>query len=234
MNYSLVIPCFNEEGTVKILLEKTEDIFIKNNVELILVNNGSTDNSHKILKEIIVNYQHAKYIYLKENLGYGGGIIEGLTKCQGEIIGGTHADLQTNPLDCIQAFSKFKNESKGVKLFIKGNRLERPLVDKFFTFGMSIFESFLLRNIIYDVNAQPTVFPKEFFQTWINPPRDFSLDLYSYYLAIKNKYKICRIKVNFLKRVSGESKWNNGFFSRIKFILRTVKYSLKLRFREVK
>ena len=233
MNFSLVIPCFNEQGTVQKILETTKDIFIKNNIELIIVNNGSSDNTHKILKDIISNYTHVKYINLKNNLGYGGGILEGLKACTGEVIGWTHADLQTNPLDAIMAFEKFKNNKKNYKLYVKGNRQNRPFFDKFFTFGMSIFETILLRRILYDVNAQPTIFPKDFYEKWVNPPTDFSLDLYSYYFAIKNKYKIDRIKVNFLKRIYGESKWNYNFFSRIRFISRTVNYSIKLRLKEV-
>ena len=233
MNFSLVIPCFNEEGTVQKILEKTKEIFIKNNIELIVVNNGSYDKTHKILTSIVSKYTHVKYINLEDNLGYGGGIIEGLKACSGDVIGWTHADLQTNPLDAILAFEKFKNNKKNSKLYIKGNRQNRPIIDSLFTFGMSLFETILLRRMIYDINAQPTIFPKEFYETWVNPPTDFSLDLYSYYFAIKNKYKIDRIKVKFFKRIYGESKWNNNFFSRIRFIIRTINYSIKLRFRKI-
>ena len=95
---------------------------------------------------------------------------------------------------------------------------------------MSLFETLLLGKLIYDINAQPTIFPKKFFDSWIYPPQDFSLDLYSYYLAKKNNYKIKRIRVNFLKRISGQSKWNINFVSRIRFILQTIKYSFKLKF----
>ena len=104
MKYSIVIPCFNEEGTIKLILERTKNLFIDNNIELILVNNVSTDNSKEILSTLIENYAHAKYINLEKNLGYGGGILKGLSHCNGEIIGWTHADLQTDPLDCITAF----------------------------------------------------------------------------------------------------------------------------------
>ena len=229
MKYSIVIPCFNEEGTIRLILERTKTIFIANDVELILVNNGSTDNTKGILSEIIFNYPHAKYIDLKTNLGYGGGILKGLSHCKGEIIGWTHADLQTDPIDCITAFKEYENISKSQNIFIKGNRKNRAIYDKFFTFGMSLFETFLLGELIYDINAQPTIFPKKFFNSWINPPRDFSLDLYSYYLAKKNNYKIKRINVYFHKRISGQSKWNINLISRISFILRTIKYSFRLK-----
>ena len=66
MKYSLVIPCFNEEGTIKLILERTKNLFIDNNIELIIVNNGSTDNSKEILSEIIINYPHAKFIDLEK------------------------------------------------------------------------------------------------------------------------------------------------------------------------
>ena len=233
MQYSIVIPCFNEEGTIKLILERTKNPFLDNNIELVLVNNGSTDNSKKILSEIIIKYPHAKYIDLEKNLGYGGGILKGLSYCKGEIIGWTHADLQADPLDCITAFKEYEKKSKGRNTFIKGNRKNRPAYDKFFTFGMSLFESLLLGKLIYDINAQPTIFPKEFFNSWTNPPRDFSLDLYSYYLAKKNNYEIKRISVDFLKRISGQSKWNINFFSRIRFILLTIKYSFKLKLNNV-
>tara|TARA_B100000287_G_C20349849_1_gene669328 strand:- start:5 stop:709 length:705 start_codon:yes stop_codon:yes gene_type:complete len=233
MKYSIVIPCFNEEGTIKLILERTKNLFIDNNIELILVNNGSTDNSKDILSELTSNYPHAKYINLEKNLGYGGGILKGLSHCKGEIIGWTHADLQTDPLDCITAFKEYERISKRQNTFIKGNRKNRPIYDQFFTFGMSLFETFLLGKLIYDVNAQPTIFPKRFYESWINPPKDFSLDLYSYYLAKQNNYKIKRIRVNFLKRISGQSKWNINFMSRIRFILRTIKYSFKLKLNKV-
>ena len=230
MDYSIVIPCFNEEGTLKIILEKTKKIFQENNIELIIVNNGSTDNTKNILEKIIIDYPHARYINLNNNMGYGGGILKGLSYCKGEIIGWTHADLQTDPLDCVKAFKTFTNQ-KTKKIFIKGNRKNRPLYDQFFTFGMSVFESILLNKFIYDINAQPTIFPKKFYKTWVKPPTDFSLDLYAYYLALKNNYKVKRIKVNFYKRISGISKWNINFNSKIKFILRTIKFSLKLKIR---
>ena len=111
MKYSIVIPCFNEEGTIQLILDRTKNLFIDNNIELILVNNGSTDNSKDILSELIINYPHAKYINLEKNLGYGGGILQGLSHCKGEIIGWTHADLQTDPLDCVTAFKEYETIS---------------------------------------------------------------------------------------------------------------------------
>ena len=55
---------------------------------------------------------------------------------------------------------------------------------------MSIFETILLRTFLYDINAQPTIFERSFYESWVNPPTDFSLDLYSFYLAKEKNSKL--------------------------------------------
>jgi hypothetical protein len=62
-----------------------------------------------------------------------------------------------------------------------------------------------------------------------NPPNDFSFDLYAYYLAKSNNYKIIRFPVLFPERIHGKSTWNTSLQSKIKFIKRTLDYSFKLK-----
>lgn len=94
---------------------------------------------------------------------------------------------------------------------------------------MSIFESLLLGNILWDINAQPTIFHKEFFKSFKNPPLDFSLDLYSFNLAKSTNMTVIRIPVLFPKRKFGISSWNINFAAKLKFIKRTVIYSFNLK-----
>jgi hypothetical protein len=94
---------------------------------------------------------------------------------------------------------------------------------------MGTFESILFGSRLEEVNAQPTLFTKNFFERWENPPTDFSLDLYALVMAVKNGLGIRRINVEFLPRQFGQSNWNIGIKSRIRFIKRTIKYSLELR-----
>jgi len=82
---------------------------------------------------------------------------------------------------------------------------------------------------MWDINAQPTIFTREFFLTWESPPNDFSLDLYAYYMAKKSKLEIKRFPVLFTKRINGNSNWNIDFKSRYNFIRRTVLYSIDLK-----
>ena len=65
---------------------------------------------------------------------------------------------------------------------------------------------------------------------WDNPPKDFSLDLYALLLAKQNKMKVIRFPVMFEKRHAGVSSWNVDWKSKVKFIKRTISFSLKLKF----
>ena len=224
MFLSIVIPCYNEEENIPFLIQKCKGIASKN-IEVILVNNGSLDNSLQILKTLLKNSKFIKIVNVKKNIGYGHGILKGLEKASGDFLGWTHADLQTDLYDVLTGI-KFLEKNK--KVFVKGKRIKRPFKDNFFTMGMSFFETILFRKFFWDINAQPNLFSRSFYEIWKNPPIDFSLDLYVYYIAIKNKYKIERFNVIFKNRIFGQSKWNINWDSKIRFIIRTISFSINL------
>lgn len=227
MKFSLVIPCFNEAENLPLLLDRCKSMVSQQNIEIILVNNGSTDNSAAVLNDLLPNYQNCRSVHVKKNKGYGFGIISGLRESTGDVVGWTHADLQTNPQDALLGFELFKKH--GENIFVKGRRYGRPFADVLFTTGMSVFETMLLQKPLWDINAQPTIFPRTFFETWNDAPYDFSLDLYAYYQASCNNLEIYRFPVKFGERVHGVSHWNVNWAAKKNFIRRTVSFSLQLR-----
>jgi len=229
INVSLIIPCYNEAKNLPFLINRCEKLIEEFPMEVILVDNGSTDNSEKI----IANHSVIKLVRVENNKGYGNGILEGLSNAKGEILAWTHADLQTDPNDMIKGLKYFLNADDQKTIFVKGTRRGRPIVDLFFTLGMSIFETILLRKFLWDINAQPTIFHKSFFEQWSLPPKDFSLDLYAYFMAKKSELTIKRFPVQFSNRLHGESSWNVNLKGRYNFIRRTLIYSYKLK-RELK
>lgn len=227
MKLSIVVPCYNEEENIPLILERFGEVIEREDIEVILVNNGSTDNSAQVLAGLLPKYPFARTVLVEVNQGYGYGILQGLKVCQGEYIGWTHADMQTDPADIIRALEIIERE-RGL-VFVKGNRKGRPLFDVFFTAGMSFFETCYLHKKLYDINAQPNIFPKVFYDGWEEPPYDFSLDLYALYMARKKGLKVIRFPVLFPERIHGESKWNTGLKSKWKFIKRTIDFSVKLK-----
>jgi glycosyltransferase involved in cell wall biosynthesis len=223
----IVIPCFNESEGLLNLIDECLMVIAASDYSLgfILVDNGSKDGSKPIFSSIQGEYANIEIVSLAENQGYGGGIIAGLNSSTAQIIGWTHADLQTPLIDCLKATESIDDNIS----FVKGARVGRPFTDRVFSSGMGIFESILFVSRLDEVNAQPTLFKRNFYEKWQNPPADFSLDLYALVVAVKNGLGIRRIKVHFYPRQFGQSNWNIGLKSRIKFIKRTFKYSIGLR-----
>lgn len=227
MKYSIVIPCFNEEKNIPLLVEKSLLVLESNSdLEIILVNNGSLDNSLEELRRLENSHEHLKVVSIDTNEGYGNGILVGLEAAAGQYLGWTHADLQTDPMDITRAIELLDNNEREV--LIKGFRHKRPLKDLILSFGMAIIEMFLFKTFLWEINAQPTIFSRDLYESWKNPPKDFSLDLYAYVMAKKQSFTLKRVDVFFPDRIHGESSWNTSFRSKWKVIKRTLIFSWKL------
>ena len=85
MNISLVIPCFNESKNIPVLIYKYRKFLKNKNNELILVNNGSQDETEKIIKKYL-RYKNIKTCKIKKNIGFGYGLRKGLLSARGKII----------------------------------------------------------------------------------------------------------------------------------------------------
>lgn len=227
MKLSLVIPCYNEEANLPLLIPRCAEIAKTGDIEVILVDNGSVDNTPRLLAELLPNAPGCRSVRVEKNQGYGFGILSGLNAARGELLGWIHADMQTDPLDAQRGLELFKRY--GSNIFVKGRRHGRPVSDVFFTVGMSFFETILLGRSMWDINAQPTLFSRHFFETWHEPPHDFSLDLYVYYQAKHAGLPVHRFPVHFGRRAHGVSSWNVNWAAKRKFISRTASFSLELR-----
>lgn len=227
MRFSLVIPCYNEAANLPLLLERCKELAVRHDVEIVLVDNGSTDSTAQVLENLLPKYPGCRSIRVEKNQGYGFGVVSGLKAANGEVLGWTHADMQTDPQDALPGLELF--EKHGDDIFVKGRRYGRPFMDVVFTVGMSIFETVLLTQPMWDINAQPTMFSRRFFESWTTPPDDFSLDLYAYYQAQRCGLKMYRFPVRFGERAHGVSHWNVNWAAKRKFIRRTVDFSLQLK-----
>jgi len=178
MKLSIVVPCYNEAKNIPLLFDRFNCVIKRDDIEVIFVNNGSTDNSEIIFNELLPRYKFARVIKVEVNQGYGFGITSGLNEARGEFIGYTHADMQTDPADVLKALDIIEKQENPKNCYVKGDRKGRAIFDQFFTMGMSAFETIYLGKKLWDINAQPNIFHRSFFEKLKNIPKDFSLDLY--------------------------------------------------------
>ena len=227
-NLSLIIPCYNEEKNIKKLFNSISKLRNKFSIETIIINNGSTDNSRKAIDLNKKRIKGLKIINIKKNMGFGNGVKKGISKAKSDLVCYTHGDLQIDLANVLKAYKIYKSE-KSKKVFVKGKRGSRPLFDIFFTFFMSFINSILFRKILFDIHAQPNLFPKKLIKNINFMPNNMSLDLYVFLCSKINNYKIIRFKVNFLKRKHGIGS-NDNLFKKVKYSLLSLLSSLRIFF----
>lgn len=228
MKLSIVIPCYNEAKNIPLILEKFASVVKRPDIEVIIVDNNSKDDSAEVLRALLPKFSFARSVF-EPMPGYGSAVLSGLRSAKGDFIGWTHGDLQTPPGDVLRALEIIEQDGNRKGAYVKGFRRGRPFTDTVFTVGMGLFESLYFGRALFDVNGQPNVFHRSFFESWKNPPTDFALDLYSLYLARKQGLRVLRFNVVFPQRLHGESTWNRGWGDRWKFIKRTISFSKKLK-----
>ncbi len=228
MKYSIIIPCYNEEDNIEKLINLLSSKSNLYDIEWIIVENGSKDNTRVLLNNICKDKKNFKLVYIDENQGYGYGIVQGLKNVSGDYVGWLHADMQVSP-DSMLEFIRLNELSNKEKVFYKGSRKNRKFIEHFFTFFMGVYATLVFQKKLYDIGAIPVLFDRELIKELGKIPYDFTIETYVYYIAKKENYKIVRPPVYMNERKSGLSSWNRGFISRIKLSWQLMKGILKIR-----
>lgn len=112
MNISVVIPLLNEQNSLEELTSSVS--FIINNLklefEIILIDDGSTDNSWKIISKICSSNKNIKAIRFLKNFGKSQALSAGFKACNGDVVITMDADLQDDPNEIPQLYKKIIEE----------------------------------------------------------------------------------------------------------------------------
>jgi undecaprenyl-phosphate 4-deoxy-4-formamido-L-arabinose transferase len=95
---TIVVPVYNSESTIQRLVEELKDeLSPKCSYEVVLVNDGSTDKSYEVCRQMAMRDSNIKFISLFKNFGQTNAIMAGLREANGEIIVVMDDDLQNPP-----------------------------------------------------------------------------------------------------------------------------------------
>ncbi len=110
MNYSVVIPLYNEEENLNPLIEALVPALeqLSGTYEIIFVDDASTDETFNLLEKIASNRQYVKVIQLSHNCGQTAALMAGVSHTIGEIIITLDGDLQNDPNDIPKLVKKFE------------------------------------------------------------------------------------------------------------------------------
>lgn len=129
---SIIIPVYYNADTLMLLYEdmKAKILDRLGDYELVMVDDGSGDDSWKVMNEIREKDGNVKLVKLSRNFGEHAAILAGLSACTGDCAVTKQADLQEDSELIIQMYDKWKEGNK-VVLAVRQER-DEPAVKKFF------------------------------------------------------------------------------------------------------
>ncbi len=207
MKLSIVVPCYNEEKNIELIYDCIHNNFKKiKDYEIIFINDGSKDNTFKVLKELSQNSKESiKVINFSRNFGKEAAMYAGLEKSIGEYVSIIDADMQQDPklvlsmiefldnnedYDSVAAYQEKRKEGK-VLTFFKDcfYKIMNKMSDTRFVQGASDFRTF--RRCMVD----SILSMKEYFR--------FSKGIFSWV-----GYNTYYMPYTVSKRANGSSNWS--------------------------
>ena len=157
----VIIPTYNEESTIKEILNRVSDQKNNHNLEIIVIDDASTDNTRNIVEQNI--HLVDKFLKLTKNQGKGAAVIEGLKSAEGDYVLFQDADLEYNPKDYNKIFSVINELNADIVI---GSRFLAPKYVRVHYFWHAVGNKFI--TFLFNILNNTTF-----------------TDIYSCYLAIR-------------------------------------------------
>ncbi len=218
MKISFVIPVFNEEQSLSRLYSEIIENSKSYEYEMIFIDDGSTDNSFKIMKKLAEKNRNIKVIKFRKNFGKSAGLQVGFEQANGDIIFTMDSDLQDNPKEIPNFIKKIEEGYDLVTGWKKKRRdpISKTVPSKFFNSITS--GTFKLK--LHDYNCGFKAYRKEVIEEL-----DIYGEMHRYIpvLAYSKGFKVTEIPVEHRKREFGKSKYGVERYIRGFLDLLTVK-----------
>jgi len=222
INYSIVIPIFNESQVLKALYQRLKGVMDKigKPYELIFVDDGSKDNSLDILKELVKDDDHIVLIQHGKNFGQTASLATGFSKTRGEVIISMDGDLQHDPEEIPHFIQKI---NEGYDL-VSGWRAKR--VDNFLSRRIpSKIANWIMAKIsgvqLHDFGTTFKAYRRELLD---NIELIGELHRFIPALVSRKGALICEIPIKNIPRPAGKSNYNIMRTFHVIFDILTIKF----------
>ena len=230
--FTVVVPCYNEENaifdTIASLHECLKDM---GNYEIIIVNDGSSDNTLSMLEKASQKYPALKTANHATNKGYGAALKTGIRRANSEMIVITDAD-GTYPNERLPELIQIAKETDMVVgARVNSEEVTYPLIRKIPKWFLVRYASWMAGQKIPDMNSGMRVFRKKIAERFINIlPDGFSFTTTITLAMLTNHYDVRYVPIGYSARI-GKSKIRpvHDTLNFIQLILRTGMYFAPLR-----
>ncbi|PIQ92861.1 MAG: glycosyl transferase [Parcubacteria group bacterium CG11_big_fil_rev_8_21_14_0_20_39_14] len=209
MVLSIIIPVFNEENLIEEILKRVDNAQVLNwEKEIIVVDDGSTDDSKSKIQNLKSKVQNLRIISHKKNLGKGAAIRTALNYVTGDYVLIQDADLEYSPNDFQKLLSPIQ---KGEAQIVYGSRnLEPAKRGYFLNFWGGKFLTFLtnllFKTSLTDINTGYKVFKTEILKNLKLESSRFEFCEEVTARALKAGYKIVEVPISYNPRGVREGK----------------------------
>jgi len=217
---SVIIPAYNEEKSISETIEQINKVLYGRNFEIIVVDDGSKDNTAKIAQE-----HECHVLKHEQNRGYGASLKSGIRLAKSDIIAITDAD-GTYPNERLPELLDLLPEYDMVVGARTGSKVHISLIRRPAKWVLGLLANYLTGTKIPDLNSGLRVFKKEIPEKyWGIFPNGFSFTTTITMASLCNNFLVKYIPIDYYKR-EGKSKIRPisdtiGFFS---LIMRTILY----------
>jgi glycosyltransferase involved in cell wall biosynthesis len=157
MTLTIIVPAYNEEKRIGSMLQEYCSYFSKiKGTQIFVVLNGCRDNTLDVVKKSAKKYKFVKYIDIKEAIGKGGALIEGLKRTKGEFVGYADADGATSPEEFYKLISYLKEYDGAIaSRWMPGAVVEpkQPLKRRIASRAFNMLVGILFRLHYYDTQC---------------------------------------------------------------------------------
>lgn len=200
---SVIIPVYNEVGTIKQILEKINAVNIDK--EIIAIDDSSSDGTDKVLRSMALT--NLKVVHHTSNRGKGAAVLTGLSQACGEYVIVQDADFEYDPNDYYKLFEAIKTKGADIVLGARftggyhgmlipkaGNRLLTALLN--ILFGVKLNDCFTCYKLMR----------RESFLSLGLESSGFDIEIEILSKAIKKKMRVLEVPVSYVPRTYKQGK----------------------------
>lgn len=159
---SLVLPLFNQAQGLEEAIEELHQEFeaAEESFELVLVDNGSVDETSEVISRLEERFPEVRSVRLEAHRGPGWGVLQGLAACRGEVVGYAHLEAGLEPTCVVGTFALYDHEDCQLAQARRSARRE-TLLGRLRSRFWNRFLSLGLGSRVEDVQGTPKVFARD-------------------------------------------------------------------------